>query len=100
MRFERLLSAACIASVAWSAAAWPTVDLSDDTSRQVVVAAGTESVYNGHPTTALLEDGKTIFCVWPTGHGGYAGNAAVSTDAGLTWTRVDDRLPDGAKLNV
>ena len=53
-----------------AAAAWPTVDLSEDTSRQVIVAAGTESVYNGHPTTAMLEDGRTVFCVWPTGHGG------------------------------
>ena len=100
MKVKELLVVLGTMSFFWSAAAWPTVDLSEDTSRQVVVAAGTESVYNGHPTTAMLEDGKTIFCVWPTGHGGYAGNAAVSTDAGLTWTRVDDRLPDGAKLNV
>lgn len=77
-----------------------TIDLSGETERQVVVAAGTETVYNGHPTTALLEDGRTMFCFWPTGHGGYAGNAALSTDAGLTWTRIDDRLPAGAKLNV
>jgi len=79
---------------------WTTVDLSGDVSRQVVVAAGTEKVYNGHPTTALLEDERTLFCFWPTGHGGYAGNAACSRDAGLTWTRIDARLPAEAKLNV
>jgi len=77
-----------------------TVDLSTDVSRQVVVAAGTEKVYNGHPTTVLLDDDRTLFCFWPTGHGGYAGNAAVSRDAGRTWSRIDDRLPDDVKLNV
>ena len=95
-----ILLAACLSEVSILAANVKTVDLSGDATRQIVVAAGTEAVYNGHPTTAMLEDGRTIFCVWPTGHGGYAGNAALSTDAGLTWTRVDDRLPEGAKLNV
>jgi len=42
----------------------PLVDLSQDTARHVVVAAGTEAVYQGHPTTVLMPDDKTIFCVW------------------------------------
>ena len=95
-----ILLAVCLSGASAHAANVKAVDLSGDTARQVVVAAGTEAVYNGHPTTAMLDDGRTVFCFWPTGHGGYAGNAALSTDAGLTWTRIDDRLPEGAKLNV
>ena len=45
-------------------AALPVVDLSGDTNRQVVIAAGTGKVYQGHPTTLLMPDGKTIFAVW------------------------------------
>ncbi|MCX6954059.1 MAG: hypothetical protein NTV51_18065, partial [Verrucomicrobia bacterium] len=41
-----------------------TVDLSRDTARQVVVAQGTAEIYQGHPTTVLLPDGKTMYCVW------------------------------------
>ncbi|MFM8890657.1 MAG: sialidase family protein, partial [Planctomycetia bacterium] len=71
------------------------VDLSDDTSRQVFVARGGPGPddYHAHPTTALLEDGKTIFCVWNLGHGGHAGPMARSDDGGLTWKRLDDLLP-------
>lgn len=69
------------------------VDLSGDTARQVVVAAGTDTLYQGHPTTLLLPDGKTIFAVWTVGHGGPAGPMARSDDGGLTWARLDDSLP-------
>ena len=51
----------------------PVVDISDDENRQVIVAAGTENIYQGHPTTLLLADGKTMYCTWSTGHGGPAG---------------------------
>lgn len=64
----------------------PTVDISRETDRQRVVAAGTEEVYQGHPTTVLLPDGKTIFCVWTYNHGGACGPLARSTDGGLTWS--------------
>lgn len=73
----------------------PVVDISGDTGRQVVIAAGTETVYQGHPTTLLMPDGKTMFAVWCIGHGGHAGPMARSDDGGLTWTRLDDRLPKG-----
>jgi hypothetical protein len=75
------------------------VDLSGNTSRQIVIAAGTESTYHGHPTTALMPDGKTIFAVWSTGHGGPAGPMARSDDGGLTWIRLDDRLPENFKTH-
>src|SRR4051794_30225739 len=51
----------------------PTIDLSGENSRHVVLAPGTAEIYQGHPTTVLLPDGRTIVCVWSTGHGGPAG---------------------------
>lgn len=78
---------------------WETVDISGDVSRHAIVASGANG-YQGHPTTAMLADQKTIFCTWPTSHGGWGGNLAVSRDGGLTWTRADERLPPGMKLNV
>jgi putative CocE/NonD family hydrolase len=71
------------------------VDLSDDTRRQVFVARGGPGPeeYHAHPTTALLADGRTIYCVWNIGHGGHAGPMAKSDDGGLTWQRLDDTLP-------
>lgn len=67
----------------------PTVDLDDQLYRQVVVdhEAGQ---YLGHPTTCLLEDGKTMLCVYPKGHGRGAVVYKRSSDGGLTWS---DRLP-------
>lgn len=73
----------------------PTVDISDQTARHVIVARGAADVYQGHPTTLLMPDGKTIFAVWCIGHGGHAGPMARSDDGGLTWTRLDDQLPSG-----
>lgn len=73
----------------------PLVDLSGDTERHVVIAAGTPEVYQGHPTTLLMPDGKTLFAVWCINHGGAAGPMAKSTDGGRTWTRIDGILPPG-----
>lgn len=75
----------------------PVLDLSTETSRQVILAAGTATVYQGHPTTLLLPDGKTMFAVWSVGHGGPCGPMARSDDGGLTWTRLDDQLPAAYK---
>lgn len=73
----------------------PVVDLSGDQSRHVIIAAGSEDVYQGHPTTVLLADGRTLYCAWSTGHGGPAGAMAVSRDGGLSWSRLDNILPPG-----
>ncbi|MCX6873527.1 MAG: sialidase family protein [Verrucomicrobia bacterium] len=73
----------------------PVVDISQETNRQVVIAAGTETIYQGHPTTLLLSDGKTMFWVWTIGHGGPCGPMARSDDGGLRWQRLDDTLPKG-----
>jgi len=78
----------------------PVIDISTQTHRHVIVAPGTEDVYQGHPTTLLMPDDKTMFAVWCVGHGGPAGPMARSDDGGRTWTRLDDRLPEGFKKHV
>ncbi|MCH1408525.1 MAG: exo-alpha-sialidase, partial [Verrucomicrobiales bacterium] len=65
------------------------LDLDQNSYRQVVVDRE-KGQYLGHPTTCLLEDGKTILCVYPKGHGRGGIVHKRSTDGGLTWS---DRLP-------
>jgi hypothetical protein len=69
------------------------IDISNEPDRHVIVAAGTEEIYQGHPTTVLMPDGRTMFCVWTYNHGGPCGPAARSDDGGLTWTRIDELMP-------
>ena len=95
MRIELLASLVCGSFFAFANAAdkLQIVDISGETERHSIVAAGTEKVYQGHPTTVLSGDGKRLFCVWTAGHGGKCGPAAESLDSGRTWKRVDERLP-------
>jgi hypothetical protein len=65
------------------------LDLAADTHRQVVVDRE-PGQYLGHPTTLLLEDGHTILCVYPKGHGRGAIQYQRSPDGGRTWS---GRLP-------
>ncbi len=67
----------------------PWVDLSAQTERHVIIAEGTKDLYNGHPTTVMLDDNKTIYCTWSYDHGGKVGFIAKSSDAGLTWEMLD-----------
>jgi hypothetical protein len=67
----------------------PIIDLAGETHRQVVVDRE-PGQYLGHPTTVLLEDGRTIITVYPKGHGRGAIVMKRSLDGGLTWS---DRLP-------
>lgn len=67
----------------------PWVDLSGDKSKHTVIAQGTESLYNGHPTTVMLDDNKTIFCTWSYDHGGKLGFLSVSKDGGKTWGKMN-----------
>jgi len=67
----------------------PLIDLAAQAERQVVVDRE-PGQYLGHPTTALLEDGKTILTVYPKGHGRGAIVMKRSADGGLTWS---ERLP-------
>jgi len=67
----------------------PTIDLAGQKHRQVIVDRE-PGQYLGHPTTVLLEDNKTMICVYPKGHGRGAIVMKRSNDGGLTWS---DRLP-------
>ena len=70
----------------------PIVDISTDTKRQVVVDRE-PGQYLGHPTTVLLEDGKTMIAAYPKGHGRGAIVMKRSADGGRTWS---GRLPTPA----
>ena len=63
----------------------PIVDLGHDAHRHVVVDRE-PGQYLGHPTTVLLEDGKTMIAVYPKGHGKGAIVMKRSADGGLTWS--------------
>ncbi len=88
-----LLSLSCVAMADEPDAKGPAlIDLDDQLYRQVVVDHE-PGQYLGHPTTCLLEDGKTILCVYPKGHGRGAIVYKRSDDGGRTWS---DRLPTPA----
>ena len=65
------------------------IDLSGQSHRQIIVDKQ-EGQYLGHPTTVLLDDGKTILVVYPMGHGSGQIVLKKSTDGGLSWSK---RLP-------
>ncbi len=67
----------------------PQFDLDGRRDLQVLVDRE-KGQYLGHPTTVLLEDGKTILCVYPKGHGKGAILFKKSNDGGLTWS---NRIP-------
>jgi len=67
----------------------PLIDLAAQKERQVVVDRE-PGQYLGHPTTVLLEDGRTMLAVYPKGHGRGPIVMKRSTDGGLTWS---ERLP-------
>ncbi len=77
----------------------PVIDVSGQSSRQVIVAAGTEEIYQGHPTTVSTPGGSTIFCAWSFDHGGKAGPLAKSTDGGRTWQMVPTPADWGTMFN-
>ncbi len=89
-------AAAAVFSAAWpggrgqSPAGPPRlIDLDGESHRQVVVDRE-KGQYLGHPTTCLLEDGRTILCVYPKGHGKGPIVYKRSADGGKTWS---GRLP-------
>ena len=64
----------------------PTIDISKETYRHVIIAQGTEQIRHGHPGTLLMPNGKTIFVAWTNGLGGPVGPLKKSIDGGLTWS--------------
>jgi hypothetical protein len=67
----------------------PVIDLAADTARQTVVDRE-PGQYLGHPTTVLLEDGRTMIVVYPKGHGRGPIVMKRSADGGRSWSA---RLP-------
>ncbi len=68
------------------------LDLAQQQDRQVLVDRE-PGQYLGHPSTVLLEDGKTVLCVYPKGHGRGAIVYKRSVDGARSWS---DRLPTPA----
>lgn len=74
----------------------PLVDISAQTQRHVVVARGDPMQWNGHPSTVLMPDGRTIYCTWQGRrdgrhkHGAPVGYMKRSDDGGLTWSDYID----------
>ncbi|MGL4738923.1 MAG: sialidase family protein, partial [Cellulosilyticaceae bacterium] len=64
----------------------PFVDLNDRKDLQTIVDREV-GVYLGHPTTVLLEDQKTLWVVYPKGHGSGEVILKKSEDAGKTWSK-------------
>lgn len=62
------------------------VDLDQEKQMQTIVDQE-EGQYLGHPSTVLLDDGKTIFCAYPKGHGRGPIVLKKSTDGGQTWSK-------------
>ena len=79
------LALPCLALAQGAGPNLPWADFSGRTDHHVVIAAGTPDNYNGHPTTVLMEDGKTMVCTWSEGHGGKAAYIGFSYDGGITW---------------
>jgi len=63
----------------------PLLDLAAESGRQIVVDRE-PGQYLGHPTTVLLEDGRTMVAVYPKDHGRGPIVMKRSVDGGLTWS--------------
>jgi hypothetical protein len=70
------------------------LDFAAETARQVVVDHIPDR-YLGHVSTVLLEDGRTILCAYPEGHGKGPIVLRRSSDGGRSWSA---RLPTPASF--
>ena len=79
------------------------LDMSEQTNRHVIIAQGPPQEYHAHPTTALLADNKTIFCVWNMGQGTPSGghfqpHLGVPDDRGSLVRRNPHTMVEGRFL--
>lgn len=74
----------------------PTIDISNETERQFTVDRE-KGQYLGHPTTVLLDDNKTLLCVYPKCHGCGKITLKKSCDGGIAWS---ERLPVPASFST
>ncbi|MEM8955154.1 MAG: sialidase family protein [Verrucomicrobiota bacterium] len=71
----------------------PQIDLSDQSDFQVEIARDPD-VYMGHPSSVLLDDGRTVLIFYLNQHGKGRLMWRRSTDGGKTWSE-DLPLPEG-----
>lgn len=88
--YGRALTASEIAELSGSAPVQlgytiPMLDLAADRERQVLTDRE-PGQYLGHPDSVLLDDGKTIYTMYPKGHGIGPIVLKKSTDGGLSWS--------------
>ena len=67
----------------------PQIDLNDRTDLQIVISKDPE-IYMGHPSSVLLDDGKTMVMMYLNQHGRGKLMWQRSEDGGKTWSK---RLP-------
>jgi sialidase-1 len=89
--YEAIVFARFPVSALDDGSALPLVDLSGDTQRHVIVAAGTETVYQGHPTTVLMPDGIIVATTYVKYREGDEKHSVVSTR--FTMGEIDRILP-------
>jgi lysophospholipase L1-like esterase len=84
-RLALFVSLLALSAVLYAQAPVRWLDLDGDAARQTTVSR-VPGKYQGHPTTVLLADGKTMLCVHPEGHGKGPIVLQRSSDAGRTWS--------------
>ncbi len=68
----------------------PMVDMADPEDPRRTIVDYVPGAYLGQPDSVLMDDGRTIFAVYPLGHAAGATVLKKSEDGGRTWS---DRLP-------
>jgi len=63
----------------------PTLDISQDTSRQVVIAPGTKDIRQGHPNSVLMAD-KMVLMIARENNREYNSWIMTSDNEGKTWS--------------
>ncbi len=73
----------------------PIVDISDQTERHVFVARGTETEWNGHPSTLLMPDGRLVIVLRPVAPGEKKPLSAYSDGYCTAWVGRYEDIVEG-----